>query len=122
MEYFRATAAAPRGYRFFIHVVDPDSGQQLGNLDHEVQQGAAPLGTWPAGQVVEDAHAFTMPNYQLDWDNRSPSLTPYQLAISMTTSDLALVNALRRQLGTRSPYFWVGNRLTFILIDQDGNY
>ena len=85
------------------------------------EQGAGVIppefnGYLPAG------FTFTMPNYQLDWDNRSPSLTPYQLAISMTTSDQALVDALRRQLGTRAPYFWVGNRLTFILIDQDGNY
>jgi prepilin-type N-terminal cleavage/methylation domain-containing protein len=65
---------------------------------------------------------FTMPNYQLDWDNRSPSLIPFQLAISMTTTDAALINSLRQQLGNRLPYFFVGNRLTFILIDQDGNY
>ena len=65
---------------------------------------------------------FTYPTYQLDWDNRSPSLVPFQLAISMTTADAALLNALRMNLGTKAPYFFAGNRLTFILIDQDGNY
>lgn len=65
---------------------------------------------------------FTYPDYQLDWDNRSPSLVPFQLAISLTTTDAALINSLRQQLGTRLPYFFAGNRLTFILIDQDGNY
>ena len=65
---------------------------------------------------------FTYPNYQLDWDNRSPSRVPFQVAMSMTTPDAALINALRQQLGTRLPYFFAGNRLTFILIDQDGNY
>lgn len=66
--------------------------------------------------------SFTNPTYQLDWDNRSPSLIPFQLAISMTTPDASLINALRQNLGTKAPYFFAGNRLTFILIDQDGNY
>lgn len=61
--YFKATAEVPKGYRFFMHVLDADSGQQVGNLDHEIQQGAAPLGTWPVGKVIEDAHGFQMPNY-----------------------------------------------------------
>jgi prepilin-type N-terminal cleavage/methylation domain-containing protein len=66
--------------------------------------------------------SFVHPTYQLDWDNRSPSLIPFQLAISMTTSDPRLINALRQNLGTRAPYFFAGNRLTFILIDEGGNY
>lgn len=61
--YFRATAEVPRGYRFFLHIVDQESGQQLANLDHEPQQGAAPLGTWPLGKVIEDAHRLQMPEY-----------------------------------------------------------
>jgi prepilin-type N-terminal cleavage/methylation domain-containing protein len=66
--------------------------------------------------------SFVTPSYLLDWDNRTPSTNPYQLAISMSTGDSRLINALRQNLGTKSPYFFVGNRLTFILIDQDGNY
>lgn len=66
--------------------------------------------------------SFVSTSYQLDWDNRSPSLIPFQLAISMTTPDAALINALEQALGNKSPYFFAGNRLTFILIDQDGNY
>jgi hypothetical protein len=61
--FFRATGEVPRGYRFFIHVVDRETGQQLANLDHEIQQGAAPLGSWPLGKVIEDAHRFQMPEY-----------------------------------------------------------
>lgn len=61
--YFRATAAVSAPYRFFMHVVDASSGQQIGNLDHEIQGGAAPLGTWPVGKVIEDVHGFQMPNY-----------------------------------------------------------
>jgi hypothetical protein len=61
--YFRSGDRAPRGYRFFIHVVDPGLDKQVGNLDHELQQGAAPLGTWPPGKIIEDVHAFQMPAY-----------------------------------------------------------
>jgi hypothetical protein len=61
--FFQATGAQPQGYRFFLHVGDADSGELLGNLDHELQNGAAPLGTWPDGKVIEDAHGFNMPNY-----------------------------------------------------------
>lgn len=61
--YFTARAQPPQGWSFFVHVVDADSGQQLGNLDHEIQGGAAPLHTWPLGKVVEDTHGLQMPNY-----------------------------------------------------------
>lgn len=71
---------------------------------------------------LPDGFSFSYPTYTLDWDNRSPSLIPFQLAISMETTDARLVNALRQNLGTKAPYFWVGDRLTYILIDQDGNY
>ncbi len=66
--------------------------------------------------------AFTTTTYQLDWDNRTPARNPYQIAISLTTSDDRLMNALRNNLGGRAPYLIVGNRLTFVLIDESGNY
>ena len=65
---------------------------------------------------------FTMPTYQLDWDNLGANSGPYQLAVSMTTPDAALMSAVVRSLGTRAPYFHAGNRLTYILIDENGNY
>ncbi len=59
--FFQSTQAAPKGFRFFAHLVDADSLQQLANVDHEIQQGAAPLGTWPPGAIVEDVHRFVLP-------------------------------------------------------------
>jgi hypothetical protein len=59
--FFRAGGVQPRGYRFFCHVVDVASGRQVGNLDHELQDGAAPLGSWPTGKVIEDRHQLQMP-------------------------------------------------------------
>lgn len=65
---------------------------------------------------------FVYPSYQLDWDNRSPNIDPYQIAIGMSSTDPALMNALRQTLGTSAPYFFAGNRLIFILVDWSGNY
>jgi hypothetical protein len=62
--YFRQDAPVQGAWRFFVHVMDESSRQQVGNLDHDIQQGAAPLGTWPQGKVIEDVHGFQMPNVQ----------------------------------------------------------
>lgn len=59
--YFRALRPAPQGYGFFVHLIDPSTGQMLMNADHELQQGLAPLGTWPVGKIVEDMHTLPMP-------------------------------------------------------------
>jgi prepilin-type N-terminal cleavage/methylation domain-containing protein len=71
---------------------------------------------------LPNGFSFTAPTYKLDWDNLTPTMTPYQLAISLTTNDPRLLNALAQNLGNRAPYFFAGNRLTYILIDSYGNY
>lgn len=62
--YFRADGAVNGQWRFFMHVMDESTRQQVGNLDHEIQNGAAPLGSWPRGKIIEDVHGFQMPNLQ----------------------------------------------------------
>jgi hypothetical protein len=59
--YFQALRPLPEGWDFFVHVVDPDTGQMVANADHGFQGGAAPLATWPQGKVMEDAHTLPMP-------------------------------------------------------------
>jgi prepilin-type N-terminal cleavage/methylation domain-containing protein len=71
---------------------------------------------------LPDGFSFITPTYTLDWDNRSPSMDPYMLAISLTSSDPALMNALAQNLGNNAPYFFAANRLTYILVDKGGNY
>ncbi len=61
--YFKATEAVPTGFKFFVHVLDGETGQQVANLDHELQGGNSPLGTWPVGKIIEDVHGFQYPNY-----------------------------------------------------------
>ena len=59
--YFEALRALPAGWEFFVHVVDPASGQMMVNADHGFAGGAAPVGSWPLGKVVEDVHTVPMP-------------------------------------------------------------
>jgi hypothetical protein len=63
--YFRQDKPVSGTWRFFMHVMDESTRQQVGNLDHELQGGAAPLGTWPQGKIIEDVHGFQMPNIQM---------------------------------------------------------
>ena len=60
--YFQAQRPPPKGYSFFVHVVEDSSGGMLVNADHEVQDGAAPLASWPVGKVIEDVHSVPMPS------------------------------------------------------------
>jgi cellulose/xylan binding protein with CBM9 domain len=60
--YFEALRALPQGWEFFVHVVEPGSGQMLINADHGFAGGVGPLGSWPVGKVVEDVHTVAMPS------------------------------------------------------------
>ncbi|HMV30638.1 MAG: type II secretion system protein [Gemmatimonadales bacterium] len=71
---------------------------------------------------LPDGFNFVTPTYLLDWDNRSPAVDPYQIAISVTTTDARLMNALVQNLGNKAPYMVLGNRLTYVLIDANGNW
>lgn len=85
----------------------------------DVGPGVVPPGM---AQYLPGGFSFSHPLYTLDWDNNSPSLSPYQLAISMTTTDERLLRVLQNSLGNNAPYYFAGNKLTFVLIDEFGNY
>ena len=59
--YFIARTPPPRGWEYFVHAVDAESGQMVANLDHPLQEGRASLEAWPLGKVIEDRHTFTVP-------------------------------------------------------------
>ena len=61
--YFKADKEPPAGWKFFTHLVDTTNGQMLGNADHDVQNGAAPLEKWPVGKIIPDEIGMQMPNY-----------------------------------------------------------
>jgi type II secretory pathway pseudopilin PulG len=93
--------------------------------DHNNQwPPAAGAGIVPNEMIpyLPDGFSFVAPSYTLDWDNRAPSTDPYMLAISLSSSDAALMNALAQNLGNNAPYFFAGNRLTYVIVDRNGNY
>lgn len=61
--YFKAEKEPPAGWKFFTHLVDTTNGQMLGNADHDMQNGAAPLEKWPLGKIIPDEVGLQMPNY-----------------------------------------------------------
>ena len=64
---------------------------------------------------------FANPSYTLDWEH-IPGGDPYTVGVRLTTPDPRLMNALVQSLGTRTPYYVVGNTMTFVMIDRFGNY
>jgi hypothetical protein len=78
--FFRAEKEPPKGWKFFAHVIDAQSGQMVVNADHEVQQGNAPLETWPVGRIVFDQHVLTLPD----------SAQPMRVAIGFWQGDQRL--------------------------------
>ena len=61
LHQFEVLQPLPAGYRFFVHLLDEASGEQLANLDHDLQGASAGSEAWQPGQVVEDRHAFRLP-------------------------------------------------------------
>ena len=59
--YFQAAKTTPRGFQFFVHLVDSASGQMVLNADHEIQGGGRPPESWPVGKVIEDVHVLKVP-------------------------------------------------------------
>ena len=91
--------------------------------------------TWPAeagaGTVPPDltpylpvGFSFSKSEYTLDWDNFvPPSGGPtgsMQLGVVVSSSNARLMKALQDNLGSKAPFFVLGNTLTFVIIGPDG--
>ena len=91
--------------------------------------------TWPAeagAGIVPPAltpylpagFTFSRPEYTLDWDNFVPPgggpTGAMQLGVVITSTNARLMKALQDNLGSKAPFFVVGNTLTFVIIGPDG--
>jgi hypothetical protein len=56
---FQVSANMTEDEQIFVHVVDAQSGAQLGNLDHIPSSGAT--STWHAGESKQDVFQVTLP-------------------------------------------------------------
>jgi prepilin-type N-terminal cleavage/methylation domain-containing protein len=94
-------------------------------------------GTWPSGAAagvvppelvpyLGTGFKFDRPDYTLEFENYAPpSGGPtgglYQVAVKLTTSNQNLRNTLAQIVGTRSPYYMLGNDLIVVLVGPDGH-
>jgi prepilin-type N-terminal cleavage/methylation domain-containing protein len=91
--------------------------------------------TWPAdagaGNVppaltpyLPGGFTFSRPEYTLDWDNFVPPnggpTGSMQLGVVITSTNARLMKALQDNLGSKGPFFVLGNTLTFVIIGPDG--
>ncbi len=80
----------------------------------EAAGGAVPTGLGPLlpGQL---AGSFDMGKYMLDYENFGPGATQIVIGVAVTTSDPKLFAKLVAYLGSQSPFFVAGNRLTYLI-------
>jgi prepilin-type N-terminal cleavage/methylation domain-containing protein len=85
----------------------------------EVGAGAVPNGLGPLlpGQL---AGSFDRGKYLLDYENFGPGATQIVIGVAVTTSDPKLFAKLVQYLGTQSPFFVAGNRLTYLIAGPGG--
>ena len=94
--------------------------------EHGTWPGESGAGTVPPTlvQYLPVGFTFSRPEYTLDWDNFvPPSGGPtgtMQLGVVVTSGNARLMKALQDNLGSKAPFFVLGNTLTFVIIGPDG--
>ena len=94
--------------------------------EHGMWPGESGTGTVPPTLTpyLPVGFTFSRPEYTLDWDNFvPPSGGPtgsMQLGVVVTTPNARLMKALQDNLGSKAPFFVLGNTLTFVIIGPDG--
>jgi len=85
----------------------------------ESSAGAVPIGLGPLlpGQL---AGSFDRVDYLLDYDNFGSGASPIMIGVAITTSDPRLMAKFIATLGTKTPYFLSGSRLTYLIAGPGG--
>ena len=71
-------------------------------------------------QYLPSSFQFSKPEYTLDFDNFSSGGGDYVIGITVSTTNADLMVKLKRNLGTKQPYFGGGSTLTYIISSPDG--
>ena len=87
----------------------------------EVAPGIVPAGLAP---YLAGGFTFSKPEYTLDWENFVPPgggpSGGMQLGVVLTSSNARFTNSLAKHLGSKAPFFMVGNALTYVIVGPDG--
>jgi hypothetical protein len=59
--YWQARREMEEDYTVFVHLLDPQSGAILTQVDEMPQRGTYPTSLWMAGEVVRDEHTLVLP-------------------------------------------------------------
>jgi len=59
--YWQARREMEEDYTVFVHLLDPQSGAILTQVDEMPQRGTYPTSLWVAGEVVRDEHVLLLP-------------------------------------------------------------
>jgi len=59
--YWQALRETEEDYTVFVHLVDPQTGQIIAQIDEGPMQGAYPTSLWMTGEVIRDAHTLSIP-------------------------------------------------------------
>lgn len=81
--------------------------------------GGVPVGLGPLlpGQL---ASSFDRGQYLLDYDNFGPGAPDVMIGVSVTTSDPKLFAKFVQYMGTQSPFFVSGSKLTYLISGPGG--
>ncbi len=85
----------------------------------ETGAGAVPAGLGPLlpGQL---ATSFDRTQYLLDWENFGSGAPAIVVGVSVTTPDTKLFAKFVQYLGTKSPFFVAGSKLTYLIAGPGG--
>jgi prepilin-type N-terminal cleavage/methylation domain-containing protein len=85
----------------------------------EAGAGAVPVGLGPLlpGQL---APSLDRGSYMLDFENLGPSATDVMIGVAVTSNDPKLFAKFVQHLGTQSPFFVSGSRLTYLISGPGG--
>jgi len=94
--------------------------------EHGAWPGESGAGTVPPPLTpyLPVGFTFSKPEYTLDWDNFVPEsggqTGSMQLGVVVSSTNPKLMKALQDNLGSKAPFFVLGNTLTFVIIGPDG--
>jgi prepilin-type N-terminal cleavage/methylation domain-containing protein len=94
--------------------------------EHTIWPADASAGTVPPALVpyLPTGFTFSRPEYTLDWENFVPlnggPSGSMQLGVVVSSSNARLMKTLQDNLGSKGPFFVLGNTLTFVIVGPDG--